>query len=687
MFKKIPGGSTLQLNSYDEDGYIYNIHLPPIGKGVNVVTGELETVEILKRSEVPQEQYWERTKLPKWWDDRLAEEQEKQETDEDYEDEEMAEIREREWKRRLCGVWMWNYNPKKGKSELIYIYGLHYFYMNWWKIDVGYPNFRIVDRDSFYILGYCLEDPDSLGLVEVTKRKNGKSYRAGCFLYEGLSRMEEAHGGLQSKTDDDGKATYIKCVLNPWMSLPEFFRPIFDITKGDRNETGLFFNLPSRRGKNVKYRVIGKALNSWIDYKNALDKAYDGPRLHRYVSDESGKLDKKFNIEERQRVVRYTSDVDNEFQGKHLYTTTVEDMESSGSKFESLWKNSNPAKRDGNNQTITGLYRYFIPGFRTGKVDKYGYTDEENNKKILENQLKALENDPIAWASHVRKNPPTIRHAFWKDADKCMYNATKLNRRREQLSMMEGSVVTRGNFAWKDGIRDGRVIWEPNKNGRWKVCWIFPDATESNKVHEIGKQWKPKNEFAFVAAVDPYQQDSTQNEKKRSRAASYVLKRYDPFSEDTLYNGAFVCQYLYRPATASMMHEDLIMQCRYFGCGLLIETNKAGSLKKYFQDRGYEQFLIFLPGYKEPGVPSTPENKQVMSELNEDYIENKIDIVYFEELIDGWLAFDIKETEKYDEVMAAGWTLVANMRKVVNPNRGKVQDIKEVLRHYKVKAS
>jgi hypothetical protein len=1042
MFKKVPGGSTLMLNSYDEDNYMYAIQLPPVGFGVNVATGQLEQTDTISRSDIPEEQYWQRTELPDWWDDRIDEEAHKQKEDPDYSDEELDEIRDREWRRRLCGVWMWNYNPKKGKSELIYIYGLHYFYMNWWKIDIGYPNFRIVDRDSFYILGYCIEDPDCLGLVEVTKRKNGKclakdtpirmydgsvkmvqdvhegdlvmgddstprlaygittgrekmyritpnkgngftcneshilsliwnntfkhsvygwekgdvvnisvkeylalkfwekdhlclyrkgwgnypevkhkippyilglylgdgcktfgsittnddeivdaitdyaddlglkitkvgditykpvqkgavkndicaaylenwsinpyrqglrdldvlknkhipreylidskenrlqllaglidtdghlcringrencyeitqknqrlandivelaqslgffasiyekearmrrkdwsvykcpvyrigiygelkdipcrverkiaskgirrkhsqrtgfkvedvgegdyygfavddnhlflladgtvvhnTYRAGCFLYEYISRSSDTHGGVQSKTDDDAVEMYIKAVMQPWTELPEFFRPIYDTTKGDRPEKGLYFKKSSRRGKTAMQRSNVKALNSFIDFKNALDKAYDGPRLQRYVSDESGKLDKKFDIEERQRVVRYTTDVDHEFQGKHLYTTTVEDMASAGSKFESVWKNSNPAKRDGNNQTITGLYRYFIPGFRTGKVDKYGYTDEEKNKKILENQLAAIINDPVAWASHVRKNPPTIRHAFWRDAGQCMYNATKLNRRREELSMME-NYNQRGNFVWKDGVRDSHVVWEPNKNGRWKICWIFSDSAKSNNVVNRGGLWYPKNEFSFISGLDPFQQDAVQNTNRRSNAASYVLKRYDIMENDPLYNGAFVSQYIYRQPTSAMMHEDMILQCRYFGCGLLIEYNKAGSLKSYFQARGYSNFLIQLPAYNEPGIPSTPENKQILSELTEEYIESKIDIVYFDELIDSWLDFNIAETEKYDEVMGAGWTLVANMRKVVNPNRGKMTEISDVLRTYKVK--
>jgi hypothetical protein len=688
MFRKVKGGSTLKLDAHDEAGYVYDIQLPPVGYGVNVATGELEKTDIIKRSDIATECFWERQGLPDWYEEKQEKEEELQQFDPDYVDEECEAYREQEWTRRLCGVWFENYNPFTKKVELVYVYGLHYFYMNWWKIDIGYPKFRIVDRDSFYILGYCLDDPDSLGLVEVTKRKNGKTYRAGAFLYEYISRTSDSHGGIQSKNDDDAWEMYIKAVMNPWTELPHFFRPIFDTSKGDRPEDGLYFKESSRRGKMAgkKRDRRRRALNSFIDYKNALDKAYDGPRLQRYVSDESGKLDKKFDIEERQRVVRYTTDIDFEFLGKHLYTTTVEDMESAGSKFEKVWKGSNPAKRDGNNRTATGLYRYFIPGYRTGKVDQYGFTDEERNKKMLENQLKAIEHEPIAWASHVRKNPPTIRHAFWRDAGKCMYNATKLNRRREYLSMLEFPPYERGNFRWDKGERDTKVVWEKNPNGRWQICWSFPESSQANNTIKKGNQFYPGNVSKFIAGLDPYQQDSTQNEKKRSDAACYILKRHDPFDNGP-FNKAFICRYHGRPATTLLLYEDMIMQCFYFGSPLLFETNKAGSLKQYFTRRGYFNFLMFFPGYNEPGIPSTADNKQVMSELNELYIEECIDNVYFPELIDSWLKFDIKDTEEEDDTMAAGWTLVADMKKSIDPRGGKVKDISDFIKTYKVKTA
>ena len=145
-------------------------------------------------------------------------------------------------------------------------------------------------------------------------------------------------------------------------------------------------------------------------------------------------------------------------------------------------------------------------------------------------------------------------------------------------------------------------------------------------------------------------------------AASLVLKRNNPMAGGP-FNRAFVSLYFARPAFAAIMYEDMIKQCVFFGCGILFESNKPG-VKRYFEERGYGAFLIHLPDYKEPGIPSTPENKRTLAEQTEEYITNNIDKVYFDKLIKQWLDFRLEKTQKYDIAMAAGWTLVADMQKI-----------------------
>lgn len=86
-----------------------------------------------------------------------------------------------------------------------YLTGMHYLFLNWWKIDIGYPSFRKTDQDYFYFLQACVDNPNCLGMIELTKRRQGKTVRAGVFMYDLISRSKNKNGGIQSKTAMDAK--------------------------------------------------------------------------------------------------------------------------------------------------------------------------------------------------------------------------------------------------------------------------------------------------------------------------------------------------------------------------------------------------------------------------------------------------------------------------------------------------
>ena len=72
-----------------------------------------------------QEQKWKRNPLPGNWESLSAKAQ--------------SDFIETEYNRRRDGYWFMN----NGKPT--YITGLHYYYLNWCKIDIGYPDYW--DRD------------------------------------------------------------------------------------------------------------------------------------------------------------------------------------------------------------------------------------------------------------------------------------------------------------------------------------------------------------------------------------------------------------------------------------------------------------------------------------------------------------------------------------------------------------
>lgn len=644
MFKPISGGTKVLIEGPES---VYECWLPPIGWGTHADTGELARTDIIKRSEKKSEQYWERKGLPDDWQVKLIKEAAQKLRDSAYSDPNMDTVRAREWCRRLYGVWFWNH------GELTYITGQHYMLLEHWQFQRKWFDYREPNKEYYYVLQFCIEDPNCLGLIEVTKRKEGKTARAGLFIYEYISRTEGKHGGIQSKTDSDAVEVIRKAIITPWRKLPEFFRPIYDKGGGDNPTQELRFFNTSQRGNKVSEE--DDALESFIDTKPALPEAYDGPELHRYVSDEAGKL-KKHSILERHEVVMFCSEVDGVYVGKQLYTTTVEEMEAGGSEFKELVAQSNRNERDDNGRTKTGLYVYFLAADRTLFYDKYGKPDVEKGRLYHMNKRVSLKDKPRSLSSYIRKNPFTLQEAFRIDGDKCLYDSELLNDQIEVLDWKKNA-SERGNFVWKDDVRDSKVIWVKDKNGKWQICWMFDKPDESNKVSKIGNLFKPENTQKFVGGGDTFSH-SIVKDNRRSDGALSIKMKFDAASNDE-YNNAFVCLYKHRAPSTDIQYEDMLKTAVFFGCQILFESNKNG-WKDYFIARGYENFLMKLKGYDDYGIPGNQKTHQQLAEATEDYILNYSKKVMFIDCLTDWLEFDINNTTAFDVGMCTGYTLIAD---------------------------
>ena len=80
MFYAAENGSVIEIedNAY---GFVFKCNLPPVGYGVNTMTGELQETDILCRSEIEEEQYYERITLPSDYKIKRKREEERQEFD------------------------------------------------------------------------------------------------------------------------------------------------------------------------------------------------------------------------------------------------------------------------------------------------------------------------------------------------------------------------------------------------------------------------------------------------------------------------------------------------------------------------------------------------------------------------------------------------------------------------------
>lgn len=669
MYQRIPDAT-------EEIIYGFKCQIPPIGYGVHSITSKLVKTDIIKRSSSPTEQYWERTKLPIDWVKKRKSESIKQKEDEDYFDSSLESFRVQEWNRRLAGVWVYI------KGVPTYLTGLHYFYINWWSIDIGYPDYRNSDRKFYYVLQYCMEDPKCLGLIEGAKRRQGKTYRGGCFLYEEISRVKESEGGIQSKTATDARdVVFKKAVVSPFKKLPDFFRPIFDMSKGVTPTSELKFAHTVKKGKAALDDLEKPELNSLIDWTSAEVFGYDGRKKRRIFEDEIGKSI-GVDVYERHQVVRYCLETDGVFTGFKLGSTTVEEMTSGGAEFKKLWLESDPKNVDKNGHTQTGMYRYMTPAYETLYYDKYGMPDEAKATEYFLNRRAGLANNPHALSGEIRKNPFNEMEMFRIDGDKCIYNPEILNNQLDLLTWGT-NYTTIGDFIWKDGLRDTSVEWVPNKKGAFEITCLPPED-QRNKVIKRGNLFYPNNKLNYTAGGDPYDYDKTVD-KRRSNGTGFVKWKFNSFDASNVYNDSLTIMYSNRPQTASLYYEEMIKMCFFCGCEFLAERNKIG-LIRYFEQRGYGAFLIRFPGEVEPGIYAGTQTRQEMVEITEEFIIKNGHKIFFKSLLQQWLKFDLKDTEKFDEAMGAGWTLVGDKRRIIKQDSETPVNYSDLFQKFKVNA-
>ena len=664
MYEKIEGGSIIDIQGL-------KCNLPPEGYVFNIITKQVEFRGVYKRSEIESEQYWKRISLPDWYQDTMKkwDEFDKKKKDDEVEfyDEKLEEYKKQEWDRRLNGFWYMN----NGKPT--FLTGLHYLYLQWWPIDIGYPKFRIPDLEKFYFMDYCIQDPLCMGMLEVTKRRFGKSFVAGLFVSEYITRTKMTNGGIQSKTGSDAKKFFAKTVVNPFRRLPKFFRPEYDMSLGVNPKTEMRFQKTNVRGKKAEDSVDKDELGSIIDHQSADTVAYDGQKLHRYVADECGKTT-EVNVYDRHEVVRYCLlDDEGKIIGKALYTTTVEKLttEKDGVQdaFKLLWEESNQDKRQDNGTTSSGLYRFFMSAKRTRNFDDFGYPDENKTLDQILADRETVKNNPRALSARVRKEPLTIDEAFSTDSDKCIFNVMNIGAREQYLK--ENPVLKRHIIFYRD--IDQTVRWRNINDKEDDFHWVitqFPKAGEENKHTFDVKTRKPGRVSDGAIAIDGY--SNSQGGKYGSKASAWIGRRYDLLNPET--TGKAIGHLYGRPQIKETLHEQVLLAAEFYGYQAWYEHNSDDYLS-YFRDRGRVGYLGSYPmstidpskretAERHKGFPTTPFSLTKQTDVGIMYFESHIDSIDFENLLEDAKKFDPNNRTDFDQTVSFLMLIVCLMEPI-----------------------
>jgi hypothetical protein len=592
-----------------------------------------------------------------------------------------------EFKKRDEGFWFYN------KSKPTYITGTHYMYLQWSKIDVGKPDFREANRLFFIFWEACKADSRCYGMCYLKNRRSGFSFMASGEVVNLATISSDSRYGILSKSGPDAKKMFTDKVVPISVNYPFFFKPIQDGM--DRPKTELAYRVPAskftRRKLDVNEKVEDiEGLDTTIDWKNTGDNSYDGEKLKLLVHDESGKWEKPNNILNNWRVTKTTLRLGSRIIGKCMMGSTSNALDKGGDNFKKLYYDSDVTKRNANGQTRSGLYSLFIPmeWNYEGYIDAYGApvfdTPSEPVKApdgslidigvidYWQNEVDGLKQDQDALNEFYRQFPRTEQHAFRDETKQSLFNLTKIY---EQIDYNEdinnSSLITTGSFQWENGKKDGKVIFVPHKDGRFKISWVPPKHLQNRVIVKNGVKY-PGNEHCGAFGCDPYDISGTTD----GRGSNGSLHGLTKFSMEDVPVSQFFLEYIARPQTAEIFFEDVLMACVFYGMPILAENNKP-RLLYHFKRRGYRGFAMNRPDkvYNKlsiaereiGGIPNSSEDiKQAHAAAIESYIENYVGYLnpgygnmYFQRTLEDWAKFNINNRTKHDASISSGLAIMA----------------------------
>ena len=592
----------------------------------------------------------------------------------------------KEFVRREEGYWFYS------NGVPTYITGSQYMYLQWTKIDVGSADFRESNRLFYIFWEACKSDSRCYGMCYLKNRRSGFSFMASSDTVNQATISRDARFGILSKSGADAKKMFTDKVVPISINYPFFFKPIQDGM--ERPKTELSYKVPSKRltRNSIKETTedLQAGLDTTIDWKNTGDNSYDGEKLKLLVHDESGKWERPDNILNNWRVTKTTLRLGRKIVGKCMMGSTSNALDKGGSNFKKLYESSDVTKRNRNGQTSSGLYSLFVPmeWNYEGYIDSYGIPVFDTPKKPIkgidgedidigvishwENEVDGLKDDQDGLNEYYRQFPRTEKHAFRDEAKESLFNLGKIY---EQIDYNEDlrntNVVTQGNFQWEGGIKDTRVLFVPNKNGRFLVSWVPPISLQ-NRYNIKNNIKYPGNEHCGAFGCDSYDISGTVD-GKGSKGSLHGLTK---FSMEDVPPNLFFLEYIARPQTADIFFEDVLMALVFYGMPILAENNKP-RLLYYMKRRGYRGYSMNRPDKvmhklsvterEIGGIPNSSEDiKQAHAAAIEDYIENHIGLLnegygnmYFQRTLEDWAKFNINNRTKHDASISSGLAMMA----------------------------
>ncbi len=615
---------------------------------------------------------------------------------------EESEFVRREFHKRKHGVWYLI------KGVPIYFTGPYYIYLNyWWTVKNIHPDFRYIQCLVFLFWDMVKRNPNSYGAMLVKPRRIGGTEFTLFLMWEYITRVRNVRGGIQSKNDKTAEVNF-KRLTRGNKKMIWFLKP-FSNGSDDPAEM-LDFRYPNKVNTEKKMREMAlsggeeeivyseEEMASSIDYKPCDPFAYDNEEINLYILNEFGKLERMSLITCWDKVKPCLHYFDGaEIVGKGWFESTIEEINDDQiEEINIVWKDSDPRaeKRDENGRTISGLDRLFINYLDAAKPDEFGFPDKKAAKQFHDNKIDALRKLKKfkAISTLLRKEPEKIEDALTPSGNQSAFNKEQLQDTLKRIDspeiygFKERKWTQKGNFVWAGGHPDTKVIFVPDdENGKFVVSQLLKDG-EDNAQTIMGGIRYPTAVTKRRGGCDPYEHDEVIDQARASKGAGVICNLYDDNQDGAKvedgkpYDVAWewtskqpICHYCFREDDPKVFFEDMLKMHVYYGTQMNVENNKL-SIKTYFKDRGYGQYIMPRPEatmndnskatqVAQGGTPATTDTIQQYFDAGAHYIMVYGNAIKHREIILDLLELNKGNRTRHDLAVAFLWCLIAMEKK------------------------
>lgn len=503
-------------------------------------------------------------------------------------------------------------------SELTFIPGPYYCYVNYWTLEHGEkPEYREDDRVFFLFHEYLRLETPVLALTRLKGRRQGATSIAMFFMWFIAGRKEHKLCGTTSFNDTASQDNFQKMFMYGFKAMLPCFQADFD----SDSDNFIRFVKPVEKKKKGVLAVKREGLNSYCDYKPNVISSYDSGRQSYNVPDEAGKRN-KVDINSYWSRLYKTFLIGKNKVGFGYLPTTVGAKKEGGENYKLFYANSNQHKIDRSTGEPVGLntpnrcVRYFVPATQcyAGCIDKFGRSVVEDpiepimgndgkwitegsrtillrERKTIEDNIQAGIGKPEQLMEHRRDYPLNEWDAFAFEAGTCEFNEERLKARIEFLEQNPEVAYWRQGRWDEDYDHEQKKIivsWVDDPKG---PCFIKEFPEETNLYVDRNGTLEPRNETMYSLGADTYKNIFA--EGGSDGAIAGIKKSCIINGEETGLQPIFF--YVDRPKLIKQFNRQMFLTCLFFGAKINIERDAGTWFYEDFLEWDALSFLEWTP--------------------------------------------------------------------------------------------